>query len=211
VEGGRTAVKTYHSVLDISGLTPYSNWTRAPLWWGFIGLVTIEATVFASFIVSYFYLKTGASGGWPPAPLDSPDLLLPTVNTAVLIASSFVVHWGDTGIKKGNRKRLRVAMLVAIAMAVTFLVLKVVEYADKSYRWDDHAYGSMIWVMIGFHSAHVFTVVLKTIIVDVLAWRGYFNEHRNLGVGVNGVYWHFVVIIWIPLYLTIYWAPRLWP
>jgi cytochrome c oxidase subunit III len=69
----------------------------------------------------------------------------------------------------------------------------------------------MIWVMIGFHSAHVFTVVLKTIIVDVLAWRGYFNEHRNLGVGVNGVYWHFVVIIWIPLYLTIYWAPRLWP
>lgn len=197
-----------HAVLDVSALPTYNNWTRAPLWWGFIGIVAIEATVFATLITSYLYLK-GEAAMWPPAPLEPPELLLPTINTVILLASSFAIHYGDTGIKAGKVHRLQRGMLLGIAMAATFLVLKYIEYRDVAYHWDSHAYGSIVWAIIGFHSAHVTALVLKTLVVDVLAWRGYFNEHRNLGVGVNGVYWHFVVIVWIPLYITLYLVPRM--
>lgn len=199
---------TTRAVLDLSRLSPYTNWTRATLWWGFLGLVVIETAVFASFIASYLYLKAGHAM-WPPPPHSPPELLLPTVNTAILIASSFVVHWGDKGIRAGEPWKLKVAMLAAIVMGVAFLTLKYVEYHDSDYWWDSHAYGSIIWVMIGFHSAHVAAVVLKAVVVDVLAFRGYFNKHRRLGAEVNGVYWHFVVVIWIPLFITIYLVPRL--
>lgn len=197
-----------HPVMDVSGLSVYNNWTRAPLWWGFMGMIAIEATVFTSFIVSYFYLGAGHPS-WPPLSHEPPKLLLPTINTLILIASSFVVHWGDRGIKAGEPRRLAMAMLIAPLMAVVFLVLKVVEYAGKDYYWDTDAYGSIVWTIIGFHSAHVVAVLLKTIIVDTLAWRGYFNQHRRLGAEVNGIYWHFVVIVWIPLYFTLYISPRL--
>src|SRR5690606_8478600 len=86
-----------HPVMDVSGLSVYNNWTRAPLWWGFMGMIAIEATVFTSFIVSYFYLGAGHSS-WPPLSHEPPKLLLPTINTIILVASSFVVHWGDRGI-----------------------------------------------------------------------------------------------------------------
>lgn len=94
-------------------------------------------------------------------------------------------------------------------LAGVFLVLKVVEYSQVSYSWDDHAYGSVVWLVIGFHSTHVITLVLKTIVMLVLEWRGYFNEKRTLGVQVNGLYWHFVVAVWLPLYVVLYWSPRL--
>jgi cytochrome c oxidase subunit III len=197
-----------HPVVDVSGMSVYNNWTRAPLWWGFMGMIAIEATVFSTFIVSYFYLKSG-NAVWPPMPHEAPELLLPTINTLILIASSFVVHWGDRGIKAGDQRRLQLAMMIAGLMAVVFLVLKIVEYSDKTYRWDSGAYGSIVWTIIGFHSAHVLAVLLKTIVVDILAWRGYFNAHRRLGAEVNGIYWHFVVIVWLPLYFTIYITPRL--
>lgn len=195
-------------VMDVSGLSVYTNWTRAPLWWGFMGMIAIEATVFTSFIVSYFYLGAG-SPTWPSMPHEPPELLLPTINTLILVASSFVVHWGDRGIKAGNQRQLQLAMLIAPIMAAVFLVLKVVEYAGKNYRWDSDAYGSIVWTIIGFHSAHVIAVVLKTVVVDTLAWRGYFNQYRRLGAEVNGIYWHFVVIVWLPLYFTLYISPRL--
>ena len=97
-----------HPVMDVSGLSVYNNWTRAPLWWGFMGMIAIEATVFTSFIVSYFYLGAGHSS-WPPLSHEPPKLLLPTINTIILVASSFVVHWGDRGIKAGEPRRLAVA------------------------------------------------------------------------------------------------------
>jgi cytochrome c oxidase subunit III len=197
-----------HAVLDASRLSPYLNWTRGPLFWGMLGLVLIETAVFASFIAAYLFLMAG-SPEWPPPPHSPPELLLPTLNTLLLIASSFVVHWADKGIRKGEQRPLQIGMLISIVMGLAFLTLKWVEYHDSEYWWDSHAYGSIIWVMIGFHSVHVAAVVLKAIMVDVLAWRGYFNRYRRLGAEVNGVYWHFVVAIWLPLYVTIYLLPRL--
>lgn len=194
--------------LDVGHLSPHEHGNKSPLWWGFLGLLFIEGTVFAILIASYFYLRMG-NPAWPPETFEYPELLLPTINTLVLLASSVAMARADHHVRRGNQRGLALGINIGIVLAVIFLILKAVEYHDYPYRWDTNAYGSIVWAIIGFHSAHVTVLVLKTIIVDVLAWRGYFNQERRLGVTVNGLYWHFVVVVWIPLYLVLYWSPRL--
>lgn len=199
----------FDAVIDAGALPRVTADRRAPLWWGMLGLVAIETTVVTAFIVSWFYLRMGA-GTWPPGG-KMPALLLPTLNTVLLLASSGVVLWADHGIRRGDARRLALGLTTAIGMAIVFLVLKAVEYVGKDYRWSDHAYGSIVWTIAGFHSAHVVSLVLKTGVMATLAWRGYFTRERHLGVRVNGIYWHFVVLVWLPLYATLYLAPRVLP
>lgn len=196
------------AVLNLEGLSRYSDSHQAPLWWGFIGLVAIEAAVFAMLITSYFYLRMGHAE-WPPGSLGPPDLLLPSVNTVILVLSSVAMAVADSRIKKGDQRGLAIGLTVGLLLATVFQVLKAVEYGHEEFRWDSHAYGSIVWTMVAFHSAHVMAVILKSLVISVLAWRGYFNSERRLGVTVNGIYWHFVVVVWLPLYFVIYWAPRL--
>jgi len=196
------------AAIDVSHLPNLVSGGRAPLWWAMVLLLAIEGTVFATLVVSYFYLRMVAPA-WPPPGVEPPELLLPTINTIVLLASSVPMYIADRGITKGRSRRLLVGLGIAVALAIVFLVLKVVEYSGVSYRWDDHAYGSIVWTIIGFHSAHVMSLVLKSLVVGTLAWRGYFDGRRHLGVQINGLYWHFVVAVWVPLYAVLYWAPRL--
>lgn len=196
------------AVIDVRHLPNLVKGSRAPLWWGMVMLLVIESAVVGTLITTYFYLRINHAD-WPPAGVDPPKLLLPTVNTAILLASSVPIYLADHGITQGKVRQLFWGMVGSIVLGLTFLTLKVIEYSDVPYRWDDHAYGSIVWLMIGFHSAHVASVILKSAFVAVLAWRGYFNAERLLGVQVNGLYWHFVVAIWLPLYVVLYWAPRL--
>lgn len=195
------------AVIDVRHLPNLVAGSRAPLWWGMVMLLVIESAVVGTLITTYFYLRI-THPEWPPAGVDPPKLLLPTVNTLILLASSVPMYLADRGITHGRTRQLFWGMIGSIVLGVTFLFLKVIEYSGVPYRWDDHAYGSIVWLMIGFHSAHVASVILKSVVVAVLAWRGYFNAERLLGVQVNGLYWHFVVAIWLPLYAVLYWAPR---
>lgn len=196
-----------NAVIDVGHLPNHVSRGRAPLYWGMVLLLAIEGTVFATLIASYFYLRMGEPS-WPPPGIDPPKLLLPTLNTVLLLASSVPVYLADKGIPEGKVRRLFWGMLAGAGMGLLFLVLKAVEYADVPYRWDDHAYGSIVWLTVGFHSSHVLSVIAKSIVVAVLAWRGYFNAERHLGVQINGIYWHFVVAVWLPLYAVLYWGPR---
>ncbi len=180
---------------------------RAPLWWAMLLLITIETMVFATFISSYLFLRFTAPA-WPPGEIEPPDLTLPVVNSLILLASSAAVFWADRGIKKGDQRRLKIGMGAGIFLGLVFLVLKVVEYRDVDYYWNTHAYGSIIWAIIIFHSTHVGAVVAKGCVMELLAFRGYFTEKRHLGIDINGIYWHFVALIWIPLFITIYLVPR---
>jgi cytochrome c oxidase subunit 3 len=104
-----------------------------------------------------------------------------------LITSMAPIHWADQGIRRGDQNTLRWGLVAGIALAVVFLVLKVVEYSDSSYRWDSHPYGSIVRLIAGFSAMHVLALVLKTAVIAVLAWRGYFNQQRRQGVEVQGV------------------------
>jgi cytochrome c oxidase subunit III len=186
----------------------YNKSHNAPIWWGILGLILIECVVFSSLIASYFYLGF-RQPEWPLPGVRDPELLMPTIGTLLLVASSVSMHSADSAIKDDNVKKLIWGLAISIGLSAGFLTLKIIEYSDKGYRWDSHPYGSIVWTMIFFHSAHVVSVLLKTIVVLTLAWRGFFHEDNRIAITVNGFYWHFVVVVWIPLFSVIYLSPRL--
>lgn len=178
------------------------------VWWGVLFLIVIETAVFASLILSYFYLRAGAPS-WPLGGIEPPKLLLPTVNSLVLLASIVPVAWADHAARRGNQRALRLGKHAGQALLLVFLVIKVVEYAGYDYDWRTNAYGSLVWTMTGLHVAHVLTVLLKSGVVATLAWKGYFSPRRFAGVQANALYWYFVAAVWVPLYATIYLTPHL--
>lgn len=179
----------------------------APEWWGMAALILIEAVVFTGLIVSYFHFRTG-SLDWPQGGISTPDLLLPTLNTLILIASAAPIWWGERAIKRGEARKLRMGLFAGQMLLAVFLVLKVVEYSGYDYNWTTNAYGSVVWTMTGLHVAHVGAVMLKSGAIGVLALRGYFTAERHVAITTNALYWYFVVGIWLPLYTTIYLSPR---
>jgi heme/copper-type cytochrome/quinol oxidase subunit 3 len=195
------------TVIDARGLPVAKAGAEMPVYLGIWGLVVIESMVVGTLLSSYFYLRLDAPE-WPPAGVKPPDLLLPTLNTLVLLASGVAVHLADKAARKGQQARLKGGLGAGVVLALVFLTVKVVEYAGVDYRWDSHAYGSIVWTITGFHFLHVITLVLKTLVVGALALRGYWGAERFIGVQVNGIYWQFVVVIWLPIYAVLYWAPR---
>jgi cytochrome c oxidase subunit I+III len=186
-----------------------SRGSYPPIWWGMLLLILIESVVFGSLISTYLYLRSGTPE-WPLGGISKPDLLLPAINALILFASTIPIYLADHGIRKGNVFRLKVGIIVAAVMGATFLTLKVVEYTLLvDYNWATNAYGSIIWTITGFHSAHVISVLLKAVVIGYFAFKGYFTAERNMGVQVNGIYWHFVVWVWLFLFATIYLSPYL--
>lgn len=171
-------------------------------------LVVIESTVFASLVTSYFYLKSQAPE-WPLSGHKPPDLLLPSINAVILWASIAPMWWAERGILQGDRRRLLIGLLISIALGIVFIVLKVVEYSDKPYIWSTDAYGSIVWTITGFHTAHLIAAVLKSGAIAVVAWQGHFTAQRHVAVQGNALYWYFVAGAWVPLFSTIYLSPYL--
>jgi cytochrome c oxidase subunit III len=180
------------------------NSSASTLWWGFVLLIIIELTFFAGLIASYFYLRfmpevTGPSdiskGRTFCCPVSTPSSCLSAVGRCMSPIHRY---------KKGIWVKAKIGLIIAMVLGILFLVLKVVEYAGYDYTWATNAYASITWTISGFHSAHVLGVVLKVVVVVVAMTKGYYSAERNLGVRVNGLYWHFVVVVWVPLFFTLY-------
>jgi cytochrome c oxidase subunit III len=194
--------------VDTPMLPVYVLGPRSVVWWGIIGLLAIELVVFSGFIAMYFWLKL-VNPAWPPEGIDRPDLLLPTINTVVLIVSGVAMIYAKRAIVRGNQLGLKLGQAFAILLGIVFLVIKYVEYSGYGYDWSTHAYGSITWTITGFHSAHVVSVVMKGFVVLAMGLRGMFRPDRHLAFEVSTIYWVFVVAIWLPLYFTMYISPRL--
>lgn len=179
----------------------------APIWWAMIVLVAIETTVFATLISSYLYLRFAAPA-WPPEGIPEPGLLLPIINTGVLLASSVAVFWGANGIKKGDLRRLKIGIGIGIVMEVVFFAIKLVLSSGLGYGFTTHAYGSIFSVIDRFHTMHVLVAILMASVAEVLAFRGYFSQQRRLGIEAVNIYWQFVAIIWIPVFIVLFLVPR---
>ncbi|MET4701733.1 cytochrome c oxidase subunit 3 [Constrictibacter sp. MBR-5] len=199
------AIETEIAV-DASGLprlTPHTH----PLWWGVLGAVAIEAAVVANLLTSYFYLMS-QSETWPPAGIKPPDPFWATVVLCVLPLSSVTMWWAGRGSDADRKTQLAMGVTASVALASLALVFRWLQFAAFGVRWDEHAYGSILWAITGFHFTHVVSAILGTAVVAVLAWMDYFTSERQLGVVVDTLYWYFVAAVFLPIYLVLYWAPR---
>lgn len=171
-----------------------------------LGLLTFlvsESLMFGGFFATYLFLRGGAAE-WPPAGTEV-ELLVPTINTIILVSSSFVIHLGDTAIKKNDVKGLRLWYLVTAAMGTVFLLGQAYEYLSLGYGLTTNVFSNCFYLMTGFHGLHVFIGLL--LILGVL-WRsrrdGHYSNTKHVGVEMAEIYWHFVDIIWIILFSLLY-------
>ena len=195
-------------VLDVAHLPPGAFGSRSLTFWGTLGVVVIESTVFTLAIAAYFYLSA-RSPSWPPDGVAAPDLLWGTLNTALLVGSLVPNELARRGAEDVDLGRVRFWMTVALAVAVLFNVVRVYEFRHLNVLWDRDAYGSVVWVILGLHTTHIVTDLLDSSVLTVLMFTGPVEEHRFVDVEENAVYWYFVVLSWLPIYGVIYWVPRL--
>jgi heme/copper-type cytochrome/quinol oxidase subunit 3 len=198
------------TVLDTPGLTAEAAGERGyPLgWWGMVVLIATEATVFLGLLGSYFYLRAG-SAEWPQGGIEPPELLDISIFTVVLLASTFPVLWAESAIERGRVGHMRVALLIAWLMGAAFLAHQVWEYAHLDFGIRDNAYASIFLVTTGLHGLHVLAGLLISAVVQLKARLGQFTADRHLTVSVFALYWHFVDVVWVFVFSSLYLSVRL--
>ncbi len=194
-------------VLDVSGLPKTGFGSRSIMWWGTLGIMAIEGTVFALAIATYFYLRTRVSY-WPPGVIP-PALVYGTINTAIILASAIPNHIAKRAAEREDLRGVRLWMVVCLAFALAFIVIRWFEFRALNVRWDTNAYGSIVWMLLGLHATHLVTDFVDSVVLTVLMFTGPIQEKRFVDVSENALYWYFVVFAWLPIYAVIYWAPRM--
>jgi cytochrome c oxidase subunit III len=194
------------TALDVSAIPEYGFGYRSLLWWATASMMVIEGMVFAMVIVSYVYLK-GRTPHWPPSG-PSPDLFWGTLNTIVLLASTVPNQFAKKAAERFDLGGVRLWLAVCLVFALAFNIIRFVEFQHLNVRWDSNAYGSVVWVLVGFHTVHVLTDFLDSGVLTALIFVGPVDEHRFVDVSENALYWYFVVLTWLPIYAVVYFGSR---
>lgn len=197
---------TTRAAIDVERLPTFAFGNRSLVWWATTGMIAIESTMFVLLITAYLYLK-GRSPHWPPG-VEPPALFWGTLNTIVLLASGVPNELAKRAAQRFDLGKVRLWMVVALAFAVAFNVIRIFEFQSLNVWFDQNAYGSVVWTLLGFHTTHILTDFLDSSVLAVLMFTGPLEEKRFVDVSDNAVYWYFVVAAWIPIYVLIYFAPR---
>lgn len=193
-------------VLDVSTLPTYAFGHQGLIWWGTIGFMVIEGSMFVMGLVAYFFLRT-RSAEWPPSAPD-PDLTWATLNTVLLVVSLVPNYIAKKAAEAFELTKLHIWLPICIAFGVAFIVVRVLEFATLGVSWDSNAYGSIVWFILGLHTVHILTDVADTGVLTALMFTAHVEPKRFVDVSENCLYWNFIVLTWLPIYVTLYLAPR---
>ena len=174
-----------------------------PLVFGVVLFLASELMFFAALFAAYYNLRTLAPI-WPPADVHL-DTLQATVGTIVLAASSITTMYALKAIDDESYAKARIALSITILLGTTFLLMAIRGWLHNDFSIRSHAYGSLFYAMTGFHALHVTVglVLLTGLLLSPWA-RGFVGSGRAGAEGI-GYYWHFVTIVWLGIYATIYW------
>jgi cytochrome c oxidase subunit 3 len=163
--------------------------------------------LFGSFFTVYFFARVVAHGGeeWPPKPYELP-VYLAFLNTLILVTSSFTMHWALSSIKRNYRAGLIAGLFLTFGLGLTFLLIQIREYTRLGFSPRDLAFGSTFYGLTGLHGFHVFIGLNLLLYALIRAIRGHYSAEpeKHLGVEIPGIYWHFVDVMWIVVYTTVY-------
>jgi cytochrome c oxidase subunit 3 len=184
-----------------------SEGKRAGGWWGLLALIVTEGALFGYLLFSYFYLASQTQQHWPPEGL--PQLGIASLNTVILLASSVFVWASERCIRRRQLQWSLASMAVAILLGAGFVAIQFREWGHKRYDMTTNLYDSLYFTITGFHLLHV--VVGLVILLLLLLWTalGYFDDRRYAAVTIGGVYWHFVDVVWLFVFTTLYLTPYL--
>jgi heme/copper-type cytochrome/quinol oxidase subunit 3 len=174
-------------------------------WYGMVFFLASESFFFANLIASYLYLRVEHGVSY----LEKEKLNIPlaAVNTTILVASSFVLTWAVGGLRRGNNRRLAIGIGLTALLGAIFLSVQGYEYmalGNEGLTPSSSIFGSAFFTLTGFHFAHVCFGVLLLLVCFFRSMRGHFNEERHFGLTATEMYWHFVDVVWVILFTTVY-------
>jgi cytochrome c oxidase subunit III len=171
---------------------------------GMLLFIASEVMFFGGLFATYFNARASAEEWGPPAGAHELDIVLAGVLTAVLIASSFTMQFGVWAIRRGNVRALRMWTAITLVLGVAFLAGQLYDYSQLGFGLADGVFGTTFYTLTGFHGAHVFGGTVGLVIVLARAMRGQFSARNHVAVEAVSMYWHFVDVVWIAVFSTIY-------
>jgi cytochrome c oxidase subunit 3 len=170
---------------------------------GMLLFIISEVMLFGAFFTAYFFIRVVNGDPWPATGEELP-VAVAGVNTAILVSSSFTMHWALEGARRGNRRAMRIGLLTTLLLGATFLSVQINEYFHIGFAISENAQSSIFYGLTGLHGAHVFIGLTLLAFATIRAFRGHFSPEAHMGVEIPGIYWHFVDIMWLVVYTTVY-------
>jgi cytochrome c oxidase subunit 3 len=172
---------------------------------GVLLFIVSEAMLFGSFFTAMFFVRVVANTPFPPHPFHFP-VTVAAFNTAILVSSSFTMHYALQSIRQNNRQGLKLGLVATFFLGLTFLTTQINEYFKAGFAIHDGAWASCFYGLTGLHGAHVAIGLTLLGIMSIRAFRGHFGPETesHMGVEMAGIYWHFVDIMWLVVFSTVY-------
>jgi cytochrome c oxidase subunit III len=162
-----------------------------------------ELMFFSGLFAAYFTLRALSTHEWPPHGVELEPVVAGAF-TVALVASSGTIQLGVRALGRGDRRRFRQWVAVTLVLAAVFLANQAREYAEASFSVGSHSYGSAFYLTTGFHGLHVLGGMLAMVVLLGRAANPRFGTDETPAVEVVSYYWHFVDVVWIALFATIY-------
>nr|WOA02265.1 cytochrome c oxidase subunit III [Ozobranchus jantseanus] len=177
---------------------------------GMLMLILSEVCFFFGFFWAFFHssLVPAPELGckWPPVGIEPVDTFsMPLANTVILLCSGATVTWAHHALLKGNRKGAILALTLTLILGASFSVLQIDEYKEASFSIYDGIYGSTFYVTTGFHGFHVFIGSVFLFLCLLRLLKDQFSQQHHFGFIAAAWYWHFVDVVWILLFISMYW------
>jgi cytochrome c oxidase subunit 3 len=170
---------------------------------GMLLFIISEVMIFGAFFTAYFFIRVVGGAEWPAAGDELPKVIA-GFNTAILVSSSFTIHFAQESIRRNNRFGLQLGMVATFLLGATFLFIQINEYVHVGFSPQDSAQGSVFYGLTGLHGAHVTIGLMLLAFVTIRSFRGHYSADAYRGMEVPGIYWHFVDVMWLIVYSTVY-------
>lgn len=178
--------------------------------WGIILFIISEVFFFISFFWAFFHrsLSPNIEIGsiWPPTRITPFNpFQIPLLNTIILITSGVTVTWAHHAIINNNYSQITQGLFFTVILGIYFTILQAYEYLEAPFTIADRIYGSTFFIATGFHGLHVIIGTIFLIICLIRHINNQFSNRHHFGFEAAAWYWHFVDVVWLFLYISIYW------
>lgn len=201
MEAASTAHAEHHGHMPVANDSAKVNRE----FFGMVLFIVSEIMLFASFFMAYFFIRVVQGQPWMPEGQELP-VFVAMANSAILFSSSATMHWALEGIKRNNRKALKTGLVLTVILGATFLGVQISEYVHLGFLPKDSAQASAFFSLTGLHGAHVAVGLIILLVVTRRAFKGHYGpeKDKHWGVEIPGLYWHFVDVMWLFVFTTLY-------
>nr|ARX96658.1 cytochrome c oxidase subunit 3 [Eucera floralia] len=169
-----------------------------------------ELFFFISFFWTYFHSSIvpniEINMMWPPKNINFFNPYdIPLLNSIILITSGITVTWNHYCMLNFKYKLFNYTLIITIMLGMYFSLIQYIEYYEASFTFNDGIYGSIFFLMTGFHGLHVIIGILMLLSCYIRFKMNQFSTIHHFNYILSLWYWHFVDVIWLFLYIFIYW------